>query len=200
MARRTQADRTASTRAALIAAARRQFAEHGFASVGTEAIVSAADVSRGALYHHFADKTDLFAAVFQAVEAEVGDRIANNVLSAGVDGFVPVMMGALSSWLDACEAPGAQRILLLDGPSVLGWERWRELGRPYVLSLMEAVIQQAMAEGAIDVLPVRPLAHTIGAAAEEAAMYVLAAPDRSVARHEMMLVLERLLGALAQRS
>ena len=197
MTRRTQADRTAATRAALVDAARRLFAEHGFAGVGTESIVAAAGVSRGALYHHFADKTELFAAVFEAVEQEVSDRIATAAVDEGSTEFVPMMMNAVNAWFDFCEAPDARRIILEDGPSVLGWTRWRELGRPYALALVEGLLVQAVDDGAVAPLPTRPLAHAIFAVAEEAAMYVVHADDTALARHDMTAVMQRVLESLA---
>jgi AcrR family transcriptional regulator len=196
MVRRTQADRSAATRAALVSAARALFAEHGFAGVGTEAIVSAADVSRGALYHHFADKNELFAAVLVAVEADVTERIATEAADSGKTGFRDLMLVAMNTWLDACEAPEAQRILLLDGPSVLGWATWRELLQPYALTLIEALLVQAIAEGAVADMPTRPLAHALVAIADEAAMYVATADDKAAARRDMLDVMARMVNAL----
>jgi AcrR family transcriptional regulator len=199
MTRRTQADRTAATRAALVDAARRLFAEGGFAGVGTEAIVAAAGVSRGALYHHFADKTELFAAVFEAVEQEVSERIATAAIDGGSTEFVPLMTNAVNAWFDFCEAPDARRIILEDGPSVLGWTRWRELAQPYALALVEGLVVQAIHDGAVVSLPTRPLAHALFAVAEEAAMYIVHADDPVLARHEMTEVLQRVLESLAAK-
>src|SRR5262245_50321770 len=103
VSRRTQADRTAATRAALVVAGRRLFAEHGFAGVGAEALVGAAGISRGALYHQFGDKTELFAAVLADVEADVTRRIAAAVPEGG--DLVEVMTRATEAWLDACASP-----------------------------------------------------------------------------------------------
>lgn len=197
MARRTQADRSATTRSALVAAGRRLFAEHGFAGVGTEAIVAEAAVSRGALYHHFADKTELFAGVLEAVEVDVAQEIAEAALSGDDLTFVAVMTRAFDAWLDACEAPEVQRILLTDGPSVLGWARWREILQPYVLSLVETALAQGIADGTVAELPTGALAHALIAVADEAALYVAAADDRVVARRDMTAVIERTLKALA---
>lgn len=197
MARRKQADRSAATRSALVAAGRRLFAEHGFAGVGTEAIVAEAAVSRGALYHHFADKTELFAGVLEAVEADVAEEIAAQALAGEDPGFAAVMMRAVGAWLDACEAPEVQRILLTDGPSVLGWARWREICQPYVLSLIETAVVQGIASGEVADLPARPLAHALIAVADEAAMYVVSADDREAARKDMTVIFERTLAALA---
>ena len=198
MTRRTQADRSAATRSALVAAGRRLFAEHGFAGVGTEAITAEAAVSRGALYHHFADKTELFAGVLEAVEAEVAQRIAESALAGEDLSFPAVMTRAFDTWLDACEAPEVQRILLTDGPSVLGWARWREILQPYALSLIETALVQGIADGAVADLPTRPLAHALVAVADEAAMYVASADDRVAARRDMTLVIDRTLSALTE--
>ena len=138
--RRTQVDRSAATRTALIDAARPLFAEHGFGGVGTETIVRAAGVTRGALYHQFADKTELFAAVFEAVEEDIGARIGEVVAAAGSTDPLEAMRTGAGAWLDACAEPEVQQIVLLDAPAVLGWERWREIGMRHGMGLVEAVL------------------------------------------------------------
>lgn len=194
--RRTQADRTAATRTALVGAARQLFAAQGFAGVGTEAIVREAAVTRGALYHHFTDKTELFAAVLENVEREVSQHLANVAGADAEAGFHHVMMSAFEAWLDACEQPDVQRIVLVDGPSVLGWTRWREICQPHVLGLIQAVLTQGMAAGDVVQQPVVPASHALIAIADEAAMYVVSADDRAAARREMMDVTRRLLASL----
>lgn len=196
MTRRTQADRTATTRAALLAAGRELFGEHGFAGVGTEAITRRAGVSRGALYHQFADKTELFAAVFDDLEAELSQRLAAGVLEIGDGDFTTVMVAAVEAWLDACEEPAVRRIVLLDGPAVLGWARWRQIMQAHALGLVELLLEQAMASGELEHRPVRPLAHLLLAMADEVALYVLAAGDPAAAREEMLELVRPLLGSL----
>ena len=199
MPRRTQADRSATTRAALIAAGRRLFADQGFAGVGTEAVVHEADVSRGALYHHFRDKAELFAAVLADVEREVTEQLAAVALADNSDGgFVEVMMRSVDAWLDACERPEVQRIVLIDGPSVLGWVRWREICQPFVLGLVETALSQGMQDGTLDPQPVKPLAHLLLAVADEAAMYVVTHPDPVGARAEILAIVRRLLESLTR--
>ncbi len=194
--RRTQADRTATTRAALIKAGRKLFAEHGFAGVGTETLVREAGVSRGALYHQFGDKTGLFADVLADVEGDLTRELAA-VMGAGDPGdVVGAMMRAVDAWLDACENPEVQRIVLIDGPSVLGWVRWRAICQPHILGLIESVLAGAMADGRLRPLPARPLAHILLAVADEAALYVNAVGDRTVARAEIVRVVDLLIRAL----
>jgi AcrR family transcriptional regulator len=197
--RRTQRERTAATRTALVGAARRLFAAQGFANVGTEAIVREAAVSRGALYHHFTDKTELFAAVLEDVEREVAQHLADVARPEAGAGFLHVMLRALEAWLDACEQRDVQRIVLVDGPSVLGWTRWREFCQPHVLGLIQAVLTQGMTEGDLEQQPVAPLAHALIAVADEAAMYVVSATDPAAARREMLEVARQLLTSLTTK-
>jgi len=192
-ARRTQADRSATTRDALVAAARRLFAEQGFGEVPTDAIVAAAGVTRGALYHQFVDKTALFEAVFEAVEADVARRLAETVASAGVSDPLAALRHAERAWLDICVEPEIHRIALVDGPSVLGWTHWRELCQRHVFGLVQDVLAQGIELGLVSAQPVRPLTHVIMGASDEAGLYVAEAADRPLARAEMIAVLDRLI-------
>src|SRR5580693_5200944 len=143
--RRTQADRSAATRDALVAAARPLFAAHGFAEVSTDAIVAAAGVTRGALYHQFTDKTALFEAVVAAVEADIARRLADEVAAAGISDPVEALRHVLRTWLDICVEPEIHRIALIDGPSVVGWAHWREVCQRYVFGLAQAMLEQGIA-------------------------------------------------------
>jgi len=192
-ARRTQADRSAATRDALVAAARGLFAEQGFAEVPTDAIVAAAGVTRGALYHQFADKTALFEAVLEAVEADIVRRLTDEVAAAGIDDPVEALRHAERTWMDICAEPEIHRIALVDGPSVVGWSRWRELCQKHVFGLMELLLAQGIEMGLIRPQPVRPLTHALMGASDEAGSYVAEAADRPRARAEMIAVLDQLI-------
>lgn len=197
--RRTQAERTAATRTALIAAGRRLFAEHGYAGVGTEALTHEAGVSRGALYHQFGDKTELFACVLADVEASVTARLAASIPPGATD-LVEIMTASMEAWLDACESPEVQRIVLIDGPSVLGWIRWREICQPHILGLIESVLIGASEAGALLPLPTRPLAHLLLAMADEAALYFNAASDPVAAHAELVLIVRTFVSSLTSPS
>jgi AcrR family transcriptional regulator len=198
-ARRTQAERSQATRDALIEAARLLFAEHGYAGVGTEEIVRAAGVTRGALYHHFDGKRDLFEAVYERIEVELAQRIATGALERGAAGPLEAMRAGAEMFLRACTEPDVQRIVLLDGPSVLGWDRWREIAAAHGLGLIEATLQAAIDAGAIAEQPVRPLAHVLMGALDEAAMLVARAADPDLMRVEVGRTLDLLLAGLARR-
>jgi AcrR family transcriptional regulator len=194
--RRTQPERTAATRAALVGAARNLFAEHGYAAIGTERIVKAAGLTRGALYHQFADKSDLFAAVLEAVEADIVARIADVIATVPPDETADVLAAGAEAWLDVCAEPGVQRIVLIDGPAVLGWERWREIGMQHGFGLVSGVLAEAMQSGRIPSQPVEPLTHVLVGALDEAALYVARADDQTAARAEMASVVQRLVRAV----
>ncbi len=185
------------TRSALISAARPLFAERGYTGIGTEEIVRAAGVTRGALYHHFEGKRELFAAVYEQIEIELAERIAAGALAANAESPMEAMRAGAEMFLRACTEPEAQRIVLLDGPSVLGWDRWREIAAEHGLGLIEASLQAAVDAGAIAPQPVRPLAHVLMGALDEAAMLVARAEDSEAMRAEVGQTLDSLLMALS---
>src|SRR5580693_5043219 len=195
--RRTQADRSAATREALLTAARRLFAAHGFAEVSTDAIVAAAGVTRGALYHQFADKTALFDAVLEAVEADIARRLADDVAAAGISDPIDAMRHVLRTWLDICVEPEIHRIALIDGPSVVGWAHWREVCKRHVFGLAQAMLEQGIESGRIRPQPVRALAHVLMGASDEAALYVAESADPAQARADMLQVLARLIDVVS---
>lgn len=191
--RRSQAERTAATRTALVAAARLQFGADGYADVTTEQIVKSAGLTRGALYHHFADKEELFAAVLESVEADIMAELAAGLADVDADDPVRALSSGVGVWLDACRHPEVERIVLLDGPAVLGWERWRAVGLEHGLGLVTAVLQRAVDVGSMPSQPVLPLAHVLVGALDEAALYIARADDARRARAELDPVLARLV-------
>jgi AcrR family transcriptional regulator len=192
--RGSKAAQSEATRAKLVKVARRLFAKKGYAAVGTEEVVKKAGVTRGALYHQFTGKKDLFKAVFEQVEADAAQRIVAQAGQAG-DPLGELRTG-VRLWLDSCFDPEVRRIVLVDGPSVLGFDEWREILARYGLGLLAAVLQAAMDAGAIERQPVMPLAHVITGALNAAALYVTEADDPEAARAEMDPVLERLVATL----
>jgi AcrR family transcriptional regulator len=189
-----QAARSASTRAKLVRAARTLFARHGYAAVGTEQIVRRAGVTRGALYHHFATKEDLFLAVYEQVEHDLTARLVSLVSEAASP--LEALRIGIRTFLDACRTPEMQRIVLVDAPAVLGWERWREIAQQNGLGLTEGVLNAAVEAGEIAPIAVTPLAHMLGGALDEAALLVVNDPDQT---DTVAATLERLLDGLRPR-
>jgi AcrR family transcriptional regulator len=178
-----KAERSEATRAALVAAGRELFAERGYAAVGTEEVVQRAGVTRGALYHHFRDKRDLFRAVYEQVEQEVVESVAAQMSEPG-DPWELLVRGT-RAFLDACSEPALMRIGLLDGPAVLGWGEWREIGTKYALGLVIAGLQAAKDAGELRTDDVKALAHLMLGTLGEAAMLVANADDPQAAREEV---------------
>jgi AcrR family transcriptional regulator len=193
--KRTQASRSAATRAALVTAARPLFADKGYAAVGTDEVARAAGVTRGALYHQFAGKEELFAAVFEQVEAEISDGIAAGLLEGGGDP-TRVLHDGIDAWLAVCADPEVHRIVLIDAPAAIGWERWREIGQRYGVGLVEAAVQSLIDAGVLREQPVRPLARVLIGALEEAALYAARAEDRETATREMRAALVAVVDGL----
>jgi AcrR family transcriptional regulator len=183
--------RSAATRRLLVTTARAMFGARGYASVGTEEIVRAAGVTRGALYHQFRHKNDLFAAVAEQVEAEILEKVTTG--AAGATDPVDELRVGMRLFLDACADPEVERIILLDAPAVLGWEAWRDLSGRYAVGLVQGALQLAIEAGAIADQPVAPLAHVLIGALNECAFYVARAQDPATARHECTAILDRIL-------
>lgn len=192
-----RAQQAEATRTALVAAARRLFVAKGYHRTGTEEVVAEARVgTRGALYHHFADKQALFEAVFISVEEDLVMAAAQS-LADPADGALNQLRQGLIGFLDASLTPHVQQILLIDGPAVLGWTRWRELESVYGLGAMRAMLERAVEEG--DIAPGRPLdvlAHILLAAADETALFIANAPDQKAARDKGVQALNVLLDGL----
>jgi AcrR family transcriptional regulator len=179
----SRAEQAAGTRSEMMRTARELFAERGYAGVGTEEIVARAGVTRGALYHHFEDKKDLFRAVHEELErdlvASIGQRIA------GIDDPWELLVTGVRAFLDACTEPALMRIALVDAPVVLGWEEWRDIDTRYGLGLVSFGLQNAMDRGLFRRQAVRPLAHLLAGSMTEAAMMIAHAPDHEAARREV---------------
>src|SRR3954447_245095 len=134
--RMTQAQRRESTRAALLEAGRRLFAERGYNAVAAEEIVTEAGVTRGALYHHFDGKAGLFEAVFIGIEAGLVEEFLDEGFLAGDP--LDAMRSGITRFLQLSLESGVQRIALIDAPVVLGWKRWHEIEAEHGLGLIQA--------------------------------------------------------------
>jgi AcrR family transcriptional regulator len=189
-----KAQQSEQTRAELIAVARRLFAERGYANTATEDLVREAGLTRGALYHHFNDKQDLFRAVFETIEAELGPLIMANA-TPGADPWT-FLLEATQTYLDACLRRDIQQIILIDGPSVLGWDEWRKIEEKYGLALVAGGLTAAINAGLIKQQPVAPLAHLILAAVNEAGLVIARSDDVAKAREEVGSALMRVLEGL----
>jgi AcrR family transcriptional regulator len=181
--RRSQVERTRTTQDALIRTARRLFAERGYAHVPADEIAAEAGLTRGALYHHYADKQALFRVVFEALEGEITDEIRAAADEHSV-GWVSVT-AALTTFLDVCQRPEVVQIALTDAPAVLGWQTWREIEAMHGLGLITEHLQALSAAGLLVRAPVPMLAQLTVSAVIEAALLIANADDRDAARAEV---------------
>ena len=189
-----KAEQSEATRNALLDVARSLFGERGFAAVSTEEIVQAAGVTRGALYHHFKDKQDLFTAVVERVEQEILERVASAALTE--PDVWEQQRVAVGAFLDGCLDPAVQRVILTDAPSVLGLAAWREIEARYGLALVRAGLQNVMDAGLIERQPLEPLAHMLLGAMAEGGLLIARAEDPATARREVGDSLDRILRGL----
>ncbi len=192
----TQAERTEATRGRLIATARRLFAERGFAATSTEEILSEADVSRGALYHHFPSKTDLFQATFEQVEDELTARVLQSAGAGGETDPMRILRIGFDAFLDQCLNPEVQRIVMLEGPTVLGWDLWHELDERYAFGSIKTVLSMAADIGRIEPSAVDPLTHLLVGAVMQAGMVVARSEDPLAAKRAMTETFAGLVSAL----
>jgi AcrR family transcriptional regulator len=189
----SQQERTEATTTSLIGAARELFAQDGYAATSLDAVVAKAGVTKGALYHHFSGKRDLFAAVFASEQV----RISGALIAAAGRKSDPwdAFEAGCRAFIEICQEPGVQRIFLLDAPTALGWETIREL-ESGSLKLMEQGIQRAIEAGRIEDRPVKPLAHLLFGAVCETAMVVARADDQDAALDEALAELGRVLRSM----
>lgn len=168
--RKTQEERRAATRRALIAAARQQFAENGYGATNTPAIAAAAGVTRGALYHHFADKQALFEAVVEEEHALLA--LAINAAAGAEDETGPVraLIEGGDAYLAAMQDAGRRRLLLIEAPAVLEREKLEAINSRFGLKTLVEGVGAAVAAGAIRDLPVAPLAQLLDALFDRAAL------------------------------
>ncbi len=183
-----------ATRAKLIATARQLFAERGYGAVGTEQIVRDAGLTRGALYHHFQGKQQLFEAVYEQLEQEVTEQVARAALSGG-DIWEAFEIG-WRSFLGACRDPAVRRIVLLDAPAVLGVKRFREIADRYGGALVRANIEALVEAGELEPQPVEPLSRILTGALTESAISIAESDDPEATSAEMAAAIGRLMSGM----
>jgi AcrR family transcriptional regulator len=173
--RRTKAEQRERTTAVLLAEARRQFARDGYQQVHVADVARRAGVTTGALYHHFEGKEGLFRAVLEQVHHEVAARIAET--AADLEPWDQLVAGC-AVFLETSTDPRIQRIMLIDGPAVLGWGAWRQLDAATSMKLLEDGLRYLASSGTIRPQPVEPLLHLLSGAMNEAALWLARSTNR----------------------
>ncbi|HYB29078.1 MAG TPA: helix-turn-helix domain-containing protein [Solirubrobacteraceae bacterium] len=193
---RTQAERSAATQQALIEAARRLWGERGYAEVSTPEIAEAAGVTRGAMYHQYADKAALFRAVIEAMDRDIIERLQASVAAAQPKTPADTMHAMADAWLDIAVEPEVRQLMLQDAPSVIGWAEYREMSQRNAVESAEELLQAAIDAGQLRPQPLRPLALVLLGALDEAAMYLAGAEDPAQAREDVRAVVRDLIDGL----
>jgi AcrR family transcriptional regulator len=195
--RRSQAERSATTTDLLRASARRLFAEKGYTATSLVEIGAAAGLTKGAIYHHFAGKEDIFRDVYEHEQRGLVQMVVVAALKERDpwDGF----KAGWHAFLEASQEPSAQRITLVEGPVALGWQRMRDIGSSYTVAMLATGLERAMAAGRIVDRPVRPLARLLFAAMCEGSMMIAGASDQQEARRQVSAAIDALLTGLEVR-
>lgn len=183
--RKTQAERSEATRAVLLRVARDLFTDPGYSETSLDAVADRAGVTKGALYHHFRNKRELFQAVFEQLEQEMCERIIIAAAAAGDDVWAGMQAGVQAFLEAGVKDPAVQRIVLLDGPTILGWETWKEIDERFGFGLTKASIERAMDAGVLVKRPADPIARLFLASLSEAAIQIARADDQRKAMDEM---------------
>ena len=173
-------DKGKATRGRLVSAARDLFAERGYEGTSIEAVLAVAEVKRGSLYHHFPSKEALFDAVLDGLLRDIADSAATAARAAGTDPIANLRAGCLS-WLHMALDDAIQRIVLVDAPSVVGWQRVRDLDKQHALGRLRANLSRVatsvrLPDGQVDIM-----AHMLLAALGEAALLIARAEDQQAA-------------------
>jgi AcrR family transcriptional regulator len=184
----TKAAQREATTENLISVARTLFAQHGYAQTSTEDIVRAANVTRGALYHHFKNKEDLFKAVLERIQIEIAARIETAV-SATQDPQAQLRLGC-RAFLETALEPELQRIALIDAPAVVGWAVWREMDATHAMQGLKTSLQT------LGITPLDATTHLLSGAMNEAALWIAGSSDPSQSLEEANTMLQQLLESL----
>lgn len=191
---RRNKEETAITIQKLIEVARTHFTERGYADAALEEIVQEAGLTRGALYHHFGNKKGLFQAVLDTVQKEAAERVETQAAKSG-DVWEQLILGC-RAFITAAVEPKNKRIMLLDGPAVLGWEEWRRMDEQNSMRLLREQLQFMQQQGELKQVAIDALTHMLSGAMNEAALWIAQAAEEHQAYEESMIVISLLLEGL----
>ena len=197
--RSSRAEQAVATRAALVRAGVALFGRDGYHATGTHDIVRRAEGTRGALYHHFPAKEDLFVAVLEAVNADLEKVAVEAGLLRSGDVWDRFRSASAAYLRHIADNPPLQRIYLLDGPAVLGWSRWRAIQRATVFGQTLHTLQVSIAEGAVLAEDAEALTDLLQGALNEGALAIAHSPEPQSTNERITRAFERLLAGLRGR-
>ena len=178
----------------ILGTARQLFSEKGYGNTSMEEIVQKIGVTRGALYHHFSGKKGLFLRVFEEAQSDVARRL--DIVVKEASNAWEKLISATDAYLEACIDPDLQRIILIDAPSILGWDVWRQVDEAKSMVILKSILVELMDEGIIEPLPVDALSRYIGGAVNESVLWVAQSQDPQKALEEARFTIKTILGLL----
>lgn len=193
----SQAERRAATRGAILRAAEDLFSRQGFAATTVDEIAAAAGVAKGAVYHHFPAKEAMFEAVFEQASLALVRRVM--AASSNARDVLDGMVVGSRAYFAACAEPATGRVILRDGPAVLGWEKWRRIDSEHFGRMIPAALKAAMDQGLLAPQPVEPLARLLVGAVTESAVACVASDDPARTGREHVAALEAVIEGLRVR-
>lgn len=186
-------DDTYETIVTLLAVARKHFTEHGYAESSMEEVAAEAKLTRGALYHHFGSKKGLFQAVLESVQTEIGQRVETEAAQSD-DEWEQLILGC-RAFVAAAVEPRMRRILLIDGPAVMGWEAWRRMDEENSMRHLREQLEIMQRKGYLKPVPLDALTHFLSGALNESALWIAQSPDVGQSLEETMTVISLFLKA-----
>ncbi|GAA0359287.1 TetR/AcrR family transcriptional regulator [Bacillus horti] len=176
----------------LIEIGRTHFTEKGFATASLEEIVQEAAMTRGALYHHFGSKKGLFQVVIEHIQSEVAEQVEVQAAQSGEDMWEQLLSGCRAFITTAVE-PRNRRILLIDGPAVLGWEEWRKMDERNSMRLLRGQLEEMQQKGYLKEVPLVAMTHALSGALNEMSLWLAQLPDYERGLEEALTILNHLL-------
>ena len=192
-----KSEQSAVTRQSIVEGATRLFSTRGFSATSIEAVLEECGISRGALYHHFTNKEALFEASFEALEAHIVQKLM--ALAGGSGNPISVLYAGCDAWIDMAQDPRIRQMAFIDAPSVLGWEKWREIESRYGFGLLKAGLVAANTKGAIPEPMVDTFSHILLAALNEVGMMVARAANPTTATNSGKSAVRDLLTKILER-
>ncbi|ASJ53111.1 TetR family transcriptional regulator [Brevibacillus formosus] len=187
----SKAEQKQQTMQKLIEVAREMFSRQGYADAAMEDIVKQAGVTRGALYHHFGSKEGLFEAVLASVQQEIGERVEAEAAKSE-EPWQQLILGCLA-FVSAAVEHRNKRILLIDGPSVIGWETWRRMDEENSMRHLREQLQTMQEQGYLRPVSIDALTHLLSGTMNEAVLWISETPDHEKSLAEISAAMTLLL-------
>lgn len=184
-------EETYETIVKLIGVARKHFTDHGYVESSLEEIAAEAKLTRGALYHHFGSKKGLFQAVLESIMTEIGERIEAEATQS--DNPLEQLILGCRAFIVAAVELQTRRILLTDGPAVLGWEAWRRIDAENSMAHLREQLQLMQRQGYLKPVPLDALTHFLSGAMNETALWIAQSPDNDQLLEETLSVISEFL-------